>query len=351
MSSSSDLSSVAKALQSACASFASTTKPRRIIITHGNCNDGWCAATLFSQVSSDDSLFFAVSPSDRRTWPDPARLPSCEVVILDVSFPMEDMRAYAGVATRAGKSLKIFDHHPQAALLAIGEAIWAPCSIVSTDRCATWHVWSYLHPTEPHPHWLHFLDDIDNWRNITIEHKALREVMHPIAKLAVDESPQMALVEMESLLEELETDEGWANTFACGLEIHRSKMEELHSLIDICPKVQVVMADSPWALPPEWLGTVFVLHTGREYIGQAQFDTTAGAELIFETCPLVNVFVNYHEVKWIKGGKQFRKLVYHARARDGSGINLTKCPALKGHAQAAGGQVEGTGALMPFEIR
>jgi hypothetical protein len=175
--------------------------------------------------------------------------------------------------------------------------------------------------------------------------------MHPIAKLAVDESPQMALVEMESLLEELETDEGWANTFACGLEIHRSKMEELHSLIDICPKVQVVMADSPWALPPEWLGTVFVLHTGREYIGQAQFDTTAGAELIFETCPLVNVFVNYHEVKWIKGGKQFRKLVYHARARDGSGINLTKCPALKGHAQAAGGQVEGTGALMPFEIR
>jgi hypothetical protein len=255
------------------------------------------------------------------------------------------------VAARTGKSLKIFDHHPQASLLAVGEALWDPCSIVSTARCATWHVWSYLHPTEPHPHWLHFLDDIDNWRNITLEHKALREVMHPIAKLAVDESPQTALVEMGLLITEISSDEGWAAAICEGLATHRSKMEELHSLIDVCPKVQVVTADSPWALPPEWLGTVFVLNTGRQHIGSAQFDTTAGAELIFETCPLVNVFVNYHEVRWIKGGKQFRKLVYHARARDGSGIDLTKCPVLKGHAQAAGGQVEGTEALMPFEIR
>jgi hypothetical protein len=270
-------------------------------------------------------------------------------VFVDVSFPVEDMRLYAAQAAKGGKSLKIFDHHPQAALLAIGEAIWDPCSIVSQDHCATHHVWTYLHPEMPVPLWVQFLDDIDNWRNITPEHKALREVIHPIAKRAVDESPQAALMAMAELVMELETEEGWAATFVEGLEIHQAKMVELHGFIDACPKLEVPTAESSWALPPEWFGTVFVINTGREYIGNAMFDTTAAAELIFESCPLANVFVNYHEVKWLYKGKQHRKLVYHARARDGSGVDLTKCAALKGHASAAGGQLEGMGP-MPFEL-
>jgi hypothetical protein len=194
------------------------------------------------------------------------------------------------------------------------------------------------------------LDDIDNWRNITIEHKALREVMHPIAKLAVDCTPQVAHAEWASLVLELETDEGWAANFADGLAIHETKMMQLHDLIDICPKLQAPMDMTRWDLPREWLGTVFVVNTGREHIGQVPFDTTAAAELIFETCPLVNVFVNYHEVRWLdRNRKQQRKLVLHARAREGSGIDLTKCAALKGHASAAGGQLEGLGPL-PFEL-
>jgi len=261
------------------------------------------------------------------------------------------MRLFAAQAAKAGHALKIFDHHPQAALVGMGEAIWDPCSIVSADHCATYHVWSYLYPGTPHPQWVQFLDDIDNWRNITIEHKALREVMHPIAKLAVDMNPQVAHVEWASLVLDLETDEGWAGHFVEGLEIHHAKMEELHSFIDVCPKLQVPMDASPWSLPPEWLGTVFVINTSRDYIGKAMFDTTAAAELIFDACPLANVFVNYHEVKWLYKGKQHRKLVYHARARDGSGINLTLCPALKGHAAAAGGELNDTGKRMPFELK
>ena len=349
-SSSSDLSSVAAALRAACAALpAPPSYPQRIIITHGNCCDGQGASFLWSEVSSDDSLYFPVSPSDRRTWPDPAKLPNWEIVFVDVCFPRPDMEAYAAVAAKGGKSLKIFDHHPQASLISVGEALWDPCSVVSQDRCATYHVWAHLHPGTTPPLWVQFLDDIDNWRNITVEHKALREIMHPIAKLAVDCNPQVAHAEWASLVVELETDEGWAANFADGLEIHRAKMEQLHGLIDICPRLEVVSTASPWALPPEWLGTVFVINTGREHIGPIQFDTTAAAELIFESCPLANVFVNYHEVRWLYRGKQQRKLVYHARARDGSGVNLTLCPALKGHASAAGGQLEGLGPL-PFEL-
>lgn len=351
-SSSSDLSSVAEALRAAVAGLShAVAKPRRVVITHGNCCDGQGASFLWYEVSSDDSLFFAVSPSNRGTWPNPATLPSCEIVFVDVCFPAEDMRLFAAQAAKTGKSLKIFDHHPQAALVGVGEAIWDPCSIVSQDRCATYHVWSHLYPGQTPPLWIQFLDDIDNWRNITPEHKALREVMHPIAKLAVDVNPQVAHVEWAALVLELETDEGWAANFAEGLAIHQAKMEQLHSFIDACPKLEVLTTDSPWALPPEWLGTVFVINTSRKYIGQAMFDTTAAAELIFDACPLANIFVNYHEVAWLYKGKQHRKLVYHARARDGSGINLTACPALKGHAAAAGGELNDTGKLMPFELK
>jgi hypothetical protein len=64
------------------------------------------------------------------------------------------------------------------------------------------------------------------------------------------------------------------------------------------------------------------------------------SEQLFMKHPEANAFLNYHEVKWLdrKTGKQKRKFVYHARAREG--LDLTLCPVLKGHSSAAGGQEE-----------
>lgn len=316
--------------------------PKRAVIFHGNCCDGMAAAHLISLTSSGMSLYFPVSPSDERTWPEPSRLGGYEIVFVDVCFPAEKMRLYAVVAALSKQPLKVFDHHPLASTVAAsGEGIFSPESIISTEHCATYHVWSYLYPTVPHPKWVQMLDDIDNWRNITDEHKALREIIHPIAKSAVEEIPQKALMEMAHLINDrLATEAGYASVIAEGKASLDAKIARHELLLTKCPMLITKVTESPWPLPLSWTGKIIVVNTGRDYIGSHQFDTTLMSEQLFMKHPEANVFLNYHEVKWLdrKTGKQKRKFVYHARARDG--LDLTLCPVLKGHSSAAGGQEE-----------
>ena len=140
--------------------------PKRAIIFHGNCCDGIGAAYLMSLASSGMSLYFPVSPSDERTWPEPATLGGYEIVFVDVCFPADKMRLYAVVAALGRQPLTVFDHHPLATTAA-SECAFSSASITSAAHCATYHVWSHLYPTVPPPKWVQMLDDIDNWRNIT----------------------------------------------------------------------------------------------------------------------------------------------------------------------------------------
>jgi len=312
---------------------------RRAIIFHGNCCDGLGSAFLLSLESSGDSLYFPVSPSDKRTWPDPSSLKGYEIVFADVCFDREDMLAYGSISAESGKSLLVFDHHPQSTIIAAAESPFNPSSVISTAHCATHLIWTARHPSEPIPRWVQMLDDIDNWRHITPEHRAFRELVHPIAKAAVDKNPQQALMEFAHLVNDrLATEEGFASVIAEGQALVTAKLVRHEEMLTVCPTRCVPVKDSPWPLPISWTGNIYVVNTSREFIGSCQFDTTLMAEVLFERLPEVNVFVNYHIVKWLKNGKQHRKFVYHARARDG--INLTQCPVLKGHPSAAGGQEE-----------
>jgi len=320
----------------------SISDPKRAIIFHGNCVDGIAAAYLMSLTSSGTSLYFPVSPSDKRTWPAPASLGGYEIVFVDVCFPPEDMRLYSVVAALSKQPLTIFDHHPLATLVSTsGEGIFSPTSITSTEHCATYHCWSHLYPSVPHPKWVQMLDDIDNWRNITDEHRALREIIHLIAKSAVDESPQKAMMEMAYLINDRLTT-NWSSVIAEGQILLDAKIARHEALLPKCPTLITDISSTPWPLPKAWSGSIFVVNTGRDYIHDYPFDTTLASELIFKRHPEVNVFINYHESKWLdrKTKEQKRKFVYHARARDQSGIDLTLCPVLKGHSSAAGGQEE-----------
>jgi len=303
----------------------------RAIIFHGNCCDGLGAAHLLAQEADPGSLYFPVSPSDSRTWPDPATLTGYEIVFADVCFPADDMKRYQDVARALGSTVLVIDHHPLAAAV-VTECGLTGCS-TSMEHCAAWLVHEHLYPGKPIPLWVHFLDGIDNWRGITPEHRALRELWHPIARKAVDESPQAALLAFDHLLTDMATDEGWATAIAEGLALVETKTRLVSDQLDHARRRFYR------GIFPTWIGDVYVTNTGRQFIGSAEFDTTFASELVFQAHKDVVVFLNYHEVRWLHKGVQHRKYVFHARARDGSGVDLTQCPILKGHAAAAGGQV------------
>jgi hypothetical protein len=314
----------------------------RAVIFHGNCCDGLACAHLLAQGASPDSLYFPVSPSDSRTWPDPATLVGHQIVFADVCFPADDMKRYQEVAKALGSSVLVLDHHPLAAS-ACADAGCAAESVTSTAHCAAWIVHEHLFPGTEMPLWIKFLDGIDNWRGITDEHRALRELWHPIACKGVKETPQAALLEFSTLLISMEADEGWASAIVEGLALYRKKVRTRSDQLDAAPRRFYR------GILPTWTGgDVYVTNTARQFIGAAEFDTTAASELVFAAHKRVNIFLNYHEVRWLERGVQKRKFIFHARARDGSGVDLTQCPILKGHTAAAGGHVMDEGRPIPF---
>jgi hypothetical protein len=189
------------------------------------------------------------------------------------------------------------------------------------------------------------LDGIDNWRGITDEHRALRELWHPIACKGVKESPEAALSEFGALLTDMESEEGWACAIAKGLELYETKKRTLCDQLDKAPRR--FLKGGPF---PTWkdIDMVYATNTGRQFIDSNEFDTTAASELVFEAHKHVNVFINFHEVRWLYKGVQHRKFIFHARAREGSKVDLTQCPILKGHPTAAGGHVMDEGKPILF---
>jgi len=312
-----------------------TPKPILDIITHGNCADGWGAAFLFYKTYRWDHevRVHPVAPSNEATWPSVEAVRGHKLLFVDVTCGAR-MADYAAAAA----SVRIVDHHP-AAKAHLGLAGDAGC--FAEDCCATRLAWTLTYPGFPEPAWVTYINQIDMWQDVTEQTLAFREMVTPIARLAVTNSPAEALMAMEELVQRMEDPEEECAIYLEGIELYRDKIAALEALLAVCPQFHGTI-DEPlqvkWNLPKAWIGkTIFVANTSKNFIGTAIMDTTVLSQHVFDLNPGTTIFVNYHVVTWNYKGKPFCKYVYHARAK---GVDLTECAALDGHASAAGGQFQ-----------
>jgi hypothetical protein len=241
--------------------------------------------------------------------------------------------------------LRIVDHHPAAKAHMKGDDTYAE------DCCATRLAWLMTYPGFPEPSWVTYINQIDLWQDVTEQTLAFREMVTPIARLAVTNTPLEAFDELEELIRRLEDPEEECAVYVEGTKLYEDKMAALETLLAVCPQFHGTIDEAlraKWNLPASWLNkTIFVANTSRDFIGTAVMDTTAMSQRIFETKPGTTIFVNYHAVTWSYRGKPFCKYVYHARAQD---VDLTECAVLDGHALAAGGQHQPAGTVAPFVL-
>ena len=304
------------------------------IVTHGNCADGWGAAYLYWEAYSVDHevRIHPVAPSNEATWPSVETVKGHKLLFLDVTCGTR-MAAYAAAASE----MSLIDHHPG------GELYKGLCKSACTasDCCATRLAWTQLHPGIPEPAWVTYINQIDMWEDVSEQTLAFREVVTPIARMAVEHSVDAALVEMAHLVERMDDPEQECAIYLEGARLYEDKIAALEALIKACPQFHGLIDEAlqtKWNLPVSWIGkTIFVANTSKQFIGSAILDSTVMSQRIFDSNPGTTIFVNYHKVTWNYRGKQFCKYVYHARAK---AVDLTECASLDGHAAAAGGQYQ-----------
>jgi len=304
------------------------------IVTHGNCADGWGAAYLYWESYSVDHevRIHPVAPSNEATWPSVESVKGHKLLFLDVTCGNR-MAAYAAAASE----MSLIDHHPG------GELYKGLCKSACTasDCCATRLAWTQLHPGIPEPAWVTYINQIDMWEDVGEQTLAFREVVTPIARMAVEQGIDVALVEMAHLVARMDDPEQECAIYLEGARLYEDKIAALEALLAACPQFHGPIDEAlqaKWNLPVSWIGkTIFVANTSKQFIGSAILDSTVMSQRIFDSNPGTTIFVNYHKVTWNYRGKQFCKYVYHARART---VDLTECAALDGHAAAAGGQYQ-----------
>lgn len=130
-----------------------TTNP--LVIYHGGCRDGFCAAWAAHEAEPDAEFFagyYGQSP------------PNCvgrDVFIVDFSYPIDDMKRIADECS----SLVVLDHHKTArdAL----ERFDHPRAIVvfDMDRSGAGITWDYFHEDKERPWTVDYVEDRDLWRH------------------------------------------------------------------------------------------------------------------------------------------------------------------------------------------
>lgn len=122
-----------------------------LVIYHADCMDGLAAAWAVREAHPDGVELHAAQ------YPDPPP-PNCagrDVIIVDFSYPREQVEALHNVAT----SLLILDHHKtaEAALKGLPYAIFDP------TRSGAAMAWDYFHPGIKRPWMIDYIQDRDLW--------------------------------------------------------------------------------------------------------------------------------------------------------------------------------------------
>ena len=139
---------------------------RPLVITHGNCIDGFCAVWVMAQALGEETIFFHAlygAPP-----PAPEILAGRDVYMVDFSYPRPVIRGIAEVAA----SLTIFDHHKTAADELIGleeelhaEGLEGVRIVFDLERSGAGIAWDEMHPDDKTRPWLvDYVEDRDLWR-------------------------------------------------------------------------------------------------------------------------------------------------------------------------------------------
>lgn len=321
---------------------ASASTPATLhIVFHGNCVDGWLSAYIaqgaiaeltaagFPYASVAGVQLWAISPNQAWTW---KRVPvaGCHVLLLDVTLPDEPLKAWEAAAL----SVHCIDHH------ASNLPQWAERAgrgVMSTEHCATWLTWALVYPTRPIPEWVALSERIDLWTGVTAEDRALREVMYPLAQLALKGLFPEAIAATREFIAAYEDPAVRALQVEMGRSLQVKKDLEFKASLEKQPtQILPITAEhcAKWALPESWLGLqVFILNgTG------VMVDATDAAQAIFNLIPTVSVFISYRHRRYVNPAREeILSIVYSARARDEAPLDLTAGGVFAGHPRAAGG--------------
>jgi hypothetical protein len=136
---------------------------RTLIYYHANCNDGFGAAWAFWRKYRDDAQYipmeFGANP------PHPDSVCGHDVIMLDIAFPPDDIKAIA----KAANSVLLIDHHEttilawngnQPAITSLEIELSDGKIVLDLARSASVMAWEYLN-TEPVPGILRLIQDYD----------------------------------------------------------------------------------------------------------------------------------------------------------------------------------------------
>jgi len=310
---------------------------KHTILYHGNCIDGWFSAYIaYNKIHANGPVqMFPISPNQPRTWPSSQEMSGTHVLLLDISVAQE----YRDKWTAAGAlSILCIDHHASS----IEHWPHDQCPI-HTEMCAARQTHYHFYPEVPAPGWLHAIDRIDRWCDVTYQDRCLREMLSIIAHKPVRGQVHEAMAMTNQFIQDMNTDHLVAMYLQQGRQILDQK--DAH-LMQILSHGQMVLVNQQimdaWKLPETWLyNTLFILDNSNVSI-----DTTEAAHLFFLHHPTATVFINYRK-QMIKG-KKYPQYVFSARSR---GFDVTQGSILKGHPSAAGAMVIAEpSAHLPFVL-
>jgi hypothetical protein len=315
------------------------------ILFHGNCIDGWFSAYFAYTaltIRGASIQMFPIAPSQRNTWPDPSEMENTTIWLLDVSVTEEDRSTWL---KEGALHVRCIDHHTTAKLH------W-PDATIDTNTCAAVQAHREFFPHLPIPEWLHSIDRVDRWENVTYEDRCLREFFSGIAHLPVEKKINDAILLTNHFLESMARDPiTTLNTARSqGEVILKEKDAYLYRILSTQGKVIQITQEhvTEWRLPSSWLDKTLLLMDTTSIT----LDTTEAAHLAFVDDPKIEIFINYRKKTYYdvpKGARPDQRhdmIVYSARSRT---LDLTVDSIFQGHPTAAGATlVLGVASHLPF---
>ena len=313
------------------------------IIFRGNDIDGWMAAYLIThmQTPSTPIKYYPVNPTKNESWPSPSVIQNTILYIL--SSTPQDATILDGYNPIA---LFHFDHHATARDILHGR----PGTFFNESLCSTGQIFCYFYPNFPIPNWIGLVDRLARWQAPTLEDKALREILHPIACLAVRNRIDLAREHTRDFLVRYNDSENYPILVRQGMGLLAMKDGTLTAILRR-GEIFTLTSDEidSWNLPGSWEGRqVFLLNNTGIAI-----DSTLASSNVFDENPTVDIFVNYRVFETANPltGLPGMEYVFNARARNGAGIDLTERGVFAGHSCSAGGHYfSGQERQVPFVV-